>query len=459
MAVFALARTLFVAALAVILTLPASLKAETLTDALISAYKHSNLLEQNRALLRAADEDVATAVAALRPIINYSLSSGISRPQIATARNVTTTAAIDLSLLLFDFGSSKLNTQVAKETVLATRHALISVEQQVLLNAVSAFMSFRSAVEAVGLAESNNRLIIQELRAAKDRFEVGETTRTDVALAESRLAASRANLAATQGQLAAAREAYKFAIGHYPGALAPPPGLPSTAMSAASARGVALKRHPNILELQHQVTVAEMNTERAKLAMRPTLSLSARSALSNNTTGYQDSASATLSLTGPIYRGGALSAGYRKAFAAAEATRASLHQTVAQISQNAANAWAELQVARAQVQATDQQIRAATVAFRGVREEANVGSRTTLDVLDAEQELLDARNAKLTAQTNEYIAAYALLAAMGLLTVEHLGLGITTYDPAVYYDKVKNAPVLSKQGAKLDRVLKSLQKK
>ena len=183
---------------AIALCAPAA-RAETLADALIAAYRTSNLLDQNRAVLRAADEDVAIAVAGLRPVIAFAAQAGYARAEFLGAGgargvneglNGTMTLTADLTVL--DFGRSKLAVEVAKESVLATREALIEVEQGVLLAAVQAYVDVRLAQEIVGLRQSNFRLITQELRAAGDRFEVGEITRTDVAIAEARLASSRA---------------------------------------------------------------------------------------------------------------------------------------------------------------------------------------------------------------------------------------------------------------------------
>ena len=180
--------------------------AEPLTDALILAYRNSDLLEQNRALLRAADEDVAQAVASLRPVLAFIADAGYTDNGI-TAADFSASVALQASLDLYDGGANRIAIDSAKESVLSTRASLISVEQQVLLSAVEAYMAVRSASETVALGQNNVRLITEQLRAAKDRFEVGDVTRTDVSLAESRLATAQSNLVAGQGALAAAREA------------------------------------------------------------------------------------------------------------------------------------------------------------------------------------------------------------------------------------------------------------
>ena len=426
------------------------LRAETLADALIAAYRNSNLLEQNRAVLRAADEDVAVALSALRPVLQVGADASYSNQ-----RFVDTTASIALAaeITLYDFGRNRLAVDVQKEVVLATREALVNVEQQVLLAAVRAYVSVRLSQEIVGLRESNARLITQELRAARDRFDLGETTRTDVALAEARLATSRSDLIAAQGDLLVARENFLLAVGHYPGNLAPPPRSPRTARNLDAARSVASRTHPLIRQAQREVTAGALNMARAKAAMGPTLTGRARLGYDSSTKRAE---SLSLALDQTIYAGGRLSALFRQALARRDQARSGLLQTTAEIGQDVGEAWANLTVASASIEATDREIRAAQTAFDGVREEALLGARTTLDVLDAEQNLLSARTNRVSAEANRYVSVYVLLSTMGLLTVDHLGLGIPTYDPAAYYNAVKNAPATSSQGRKLDRVLKSI---
>ena len=449
-------------------TLPA--QAESLADALIAAYRNSHLLEQNQAVLRAADEDFAVAVARLRPVIAYTAqaawvnqeTSSFSNtfPIVPITRHVESLSAsisLTASLLLLDWGRTELGIAVARETVMATRQALVGIEQDVLLSAVLAYVDVGLQTNIVLLRQSNTRLITQELRAAKDRFEVGEVTRTDVAQAEARLASANAGLAAANGALMLARERYKAVTGDYPGNLKGLPKPPATAGSLEAARAVALRTHPVILQSQRQATIADLRVQLAKAGMRPTLM--AQGSLSQNMReGSQAFDNQTLSLTfnQTIYAGGELSALYRRSLAGKDAAMAGLHQTAVNVSESVGQAWANLSVASASIQAGDQQVRAAQVAYDGVREEASLGSRTTLDVLDAEQALLDAKALRLEAEANSYVGTYQLLSVMGLLTVDHLQLGIATYDPEAYFNAVKNAPINSAQGAKLDRILKTI---
>lgn len=437
---------------------PVAARAETLADALVAAYRNSNLLEQNRATLRAADEDVAAAIASLRPVVQWIAEATYTDSDVPPrdVEDLSASLSLSASMVLFDFGQSQLGVDIAKESVLATREALVGVEQDVLLTAVAAYTDVKSASQRLAINQNSVRVIGEELRAAQDRFEVGEVTRTDVSLAEARLAAARAAQVAAQGSLEAARESFKAATGAYPvnpAALPKPPVLPK---SLDEARATALRLHPAIKRAQRQVTIADLQVALSAKRRMPTISGSVGV---SDPSGTGAGLTAGVRMSQTIYSGGALASAHRKAIANRDAARAGLAQVGVQISESVANAWSSIEVARAQIRAINQQIEAATVAYNGVKEEATLGARTTLDVLDAEQELLNAQADRIDAEANLQVAIYSLLSSMGLLTVEKLQLGIPTYDPAAYYNAVRNAPVTSVQGESLDRVLRSIGKK
>ena len=456
--------------------------AESFGDALISAYKNSNLLDQNEALLRAADEGVAAAVAQLRPIVQFVAKADTDRTLYSNGisfdnswSDLSATYALVTQVTLYDFGRNAIGVETAKETVLATREALLQIEQQVLLAAVQAYIQTRVYQEVVSIRQNNVRLLDEELKATQDRFDVGEVTRTDVALAESQLAQAQAGLSSAEGDLLVAREAYKAAIGHYPGELDRTPPMPETADSQQAAEEVALRTHPSVRQAQREVTIARLSVEGAKANLGPELT----GTLSVVGTEFDTPESTTLfgqvipgdsdrSLDGAsanfelefnqtLYAGGGLSAAYRAALAQAEAANSNLLQTGVQVKNDVGNAWSQLSVSAASIEATKKQVEAAQIAFDGMREEANLGARTTIDVLNSEQDLLDARFARLQAEAERYVAAYNLLASMGLLTVDHLKLNVPVYDPAAYYNAVRRAPTSSPQGKKLDRILKTIQ--
>ncbi|WP_296428287.1 TolC family outer membrane protein [Yoonia sp.] len=439
--------------LVVSLGFTAMAQAESLVDTLTSAYNNSGLLEQNRALLRAADEDLAQAVASTLPVIGWAYNVSNTRTSGGGADLIQESVRLSGSLILYDGGSNRLAVEAQKETILGTRQALRSIEQDVLLRAVEAYMNVRRDGEFVTLRQNNVRLITEEYRAAQDRFEVGEVTRTDVALAEARLAAARSLLAAAEGTRERSIEEFRAAVGRAPNApnqVSPAP----VSRGIADAKAFAVRNHPAILEVQHAVSAAELNIRRAQAALEPTVRL--QGSLSTNRDS-EESRQIGLEASGPIYSGGRLSSQVRQFMSRRDATRSGLHVTTIGIEQRVGNAYSFLLVARASRQASDQQISAARVAFEGVREEAKLGARTTLDVLNAEQELLDAQANSISAQAEEVIASYSVLAAMGLLNVEHLGLPVQQYDPSAYYNLAKDAPTaISPQGQALDRVLRAI---
>lgn len=448
-----------------LLTQVGGASADTLGQTLADAYRNSGLLEQNRAVLKATDEDAAQAIATLRPILSWS--TGITQEfetvhvsgASASSDSASASASLTASLLLYDFGASRAAIDIAKETVLLTRDQLVSIEQQVLLRAVTAYMEVRRASETLSLRQANVRLLSQELQAARDRFDLGDVTRTDVAQAEAALAASRSGLTSAQGNLVQAKLEYEAAVGRAPGTLAAPARLGSIPDSVQEAASIALQNHPSMSVARRQVTVAQLQVDSADASRRPTLSASAsygvQKPLGEDT--HVLGGSVGLSLGGPIYSGGAIASAQRQAMLNKEATLANLHVVTQNLRQSVGASFSGVQVARAASVSGREQVRAAEVAFEGVREEATLGSRTTLDVLTQEQTLLDARTSYLSSQVDEVLARYNLLSALGLLTAEALSLDVEIYDPAAYYNMVRTAPAgISERGRRLDSALRAI---
>lgn len=430
---------------------------ESLQQAMADAYRNSALLDQNRYLLRVRDEGVNQAVAALLPTLN--LVAATSRDLVA--ETTTTTARLVAEVTLYA-GRSRANAvRAAEETLNAAGQQLIALEAQVLGDAVTAYLEVWEAEQVVSVREANVRVLTQQLRAAQDRFEVGEDTRTDVAQAEAQLATARSNLAAAQGALDIARELFNLAVGRYPEGLPNPGGLPALPASEEAAALLARQDHPAIRALQHEVAAAEFAVAQARGAALPNLSLDlSRSEVFEAPNAAQEGNGATigLTLTQPIYRGGQIGSLERQALAQAEAVRAGLNRQVQINLQLLSNAYTRFAIATAQIQASDQRINAAQLAFDGIREEALLGARTTLDVLDAEQDLLEARISRIEAQSALYSAAYGILAAAGQLGVAELGLPVPEYDVAAYGATFPGGQprILSPQGERLDTLLRSI---
>ena len=434
-------------------------RGETLADALAYSYEHSGLLEQNRALLRAADENVAQSLATLRPIISWSAQTALStsgplRDAVGVdPYDISSSATLSASLLLYDGGQSRYALDAQKALVLSSREQLRRIEQDMLQRVVSAYMEVQRADAFVELRRNNLRLITTELQAARDRFEVGEVTRTDVSLAEARLASARSLLASEEGVLANAQAEFTAAVGRRPGNLADVPDarIPG---SLAEAQALARRNHPSLVEAQHAITVAELNIQRAEAANRPELSLQGSVSVNDD---FDDSEQIGLSVSQQLYTGGSLASQLRQSKSRRDAARSALLRASRVVEQAVANAYTSLTVARASIEASGREVRAAQVAFDGLREEARLGARTTLDVLNAEQDLLDARASLVSAQMDETLATYVVLSSIGMLDARQLGLAVQIYDPAAYYNLVRNAPSgSSEQGRALDRVLEAI---
>lgn len=456
MRILRLRQTLLAGAALLSAAFPGAAHAETLTDALIRAYRNSTVLELNRAALRAQDESVAQARAGLRPTVDVSgsgtLSANTLQPgEVTDAWRVS----LDAGLVLYDSGRTPAAIEAAKAAIRATRARLKAVEQQVLLTATVAFVDVRRDIQFVVLSRNNIRVLHEQVQAVNDRFAVGEVTRTDVSQAEARLAASRAGLSASEGGLAVSSQNYLAAIGVMPVDLSVPPPVPNLPSSLSEAQAIAMGAHPDIAGARYAQDVAEFDLERSRGESGPTVSLDGQLGiqLDEQTQGVL-AAGASISLRGsmPLYQGGSLESMERQARAILDQRRFELQNAARTVQQQVAIAWANLGVARASIAAGQQQIDAAKVAFDGVTVEATLGARTTLDVLNAEQELLTARSNLVSAQRDEYVAAYNLLSAMGLLTVAHLNLGIPSYDPDVNYSRVQNAPASGFDGSVLDRI-------
>jgi len=299
-------------AVAMTLVAPGAGRADSLRAAMSDAYVNSALLEQNRFLLRLDDEGVAQAVAQLRPTLSFVASAN----RDLVADTTTATASLVAEWVLYAGNSRRLAIEAARETVLAARQGLVDVEQQVLRDAVTAYLNVWRDLQVVNVREANVRVVTQQLRAARDRFEVGEDTRTDVAQAEARLAQARSALAAARGQLEISRELFALAVGRYPGALAGPGPVPGLPRSEEEADGLARQNAPSILRLQHEVTAAELAVQGARASYRPTITLDGRATNTFESPfpgGEGEGASIGLTLTQPIYRGGQLASLERQA--------------------------------------------------------------------------------------------------------------------------------------------------
>ncbi|MEM8740066.1 MAG: TolC family outer membrane protein [Pseudomonadota bacterium] len=442
---------------------------QTLSDALVAAYQSNPDLVIGRAQLRQADEQVVQAQSELLPDVTGTVTGtasnreavfldggvstvGLLRPSLSADATITGTVT------LYSFGRNPANIASAVASVLSARASLISVEQDVLLDAATAFLDVRRDLQFVSLARNNVRVNSELLRATQDRFEVGEVTRTDVAQAEAALASARSNLASNTGSLSESRAQFLAVIGFEAVDLAPPPPAPDLPKALAEAETIAMREHPDLISSRFSEEAAMQDVELARSGLNPVITLStsvfyqASVVVDRGNESDSTGADIQLQLQVPLYQGGELSSLIREAIALLDQRKGETQRTGRLIRQQVQTAWSQLSVARASIAANGEEVRAEQVAFEGVVEEARFGERTTLDVLEAEQSLLEARSNLVSALRDANVAAYSLLSAMGLLTVSHLGLGVEPYDPTENYDFVTTNPP-DPEGLRLERIL------
>jgi outer membrane protein len=438
--------------------------ADSLADALVTAYQTSPLLAANQAALRSLDEGVPQARAERRPQVDASVSASSQTTSEDFQKDQVNQlqAFINASLLLFDNGQTKAAVESARNQVAAGRADLKDVEQLVLFNAVQAYVDIRRDEEFVRLAGNDVDRLNETLDATQNRFDVGEVTRTDVSQAESRLAASDSQLAAAEGALEVSRENYRQAVGVPPRNLEPLPPLPPLVASLEEATRIGLQRNPRIVSAQFAERSAVYDFDRALAAKGLSIGVSVGGGFQregqqsifgqqfvwDGDLGLEAGVEATL----PLYSGGRNDSLVRQSQALLDQRRFQLQDEGRAVTQEVAAAWSQLDVARASIVARREQERAARIAAEGVAEEARLGARSTLDVLDADQELLQAQAEVVQALRDEYVAAYSLLRAMGLLTVEHLKLGIEPYNPDVYFSQVQSGPSGGYDTSAVDRI-------
>lgn len=445
------------AALASILaTLPhAAASAETLREALAAAYATNPDLTSQRAALRVLDERVEQARAGGRPSIGATVGlvqdfQGLGR---FTDDGRTFTANANLQLPLFQGGRVKNAVRAADQRVLAGRESLRGVENQVFLDVVSAYMDVVRDQAVVELNANQVRVLQEQLRASRDRFEVGDLTRTDVAQSEARLATAQSALTAAQGQLTVSREAYRRVVGRVPGTLEPPPPLTGLPGSAAQAVDLAVAENPQLIAARLAENATRYDVSVARAGRLPTLTgttgvryQNALGTLDNirdvpagTFENEETSQTIGLSATVPLYQSGAVASQIREAQARRSQAIEEIILAERQVVENVRAAFAQLETAQAVIKSSEVAVKANELALEGTRQENLVGARTVLDVLDAEQELLNTRVDLVRARRDEYVAGFALLAAIGRAEAEDLGLEVAHYDPEGNYRRIRNS--------------------
>ena len=425
--------------------------ADTLREALVSTYETNPTITAQRETLKATDATVAIARAQGRPRVdavvgvNRNLTrSGVIAQTQGNDHNISVSGGVDVSMPLFTGGRVSNSIQAAKARVEAGRATLRGVEGDVFVQAVSAYMDVIRDRAIVELNENNVKVLETNLQATQDRFEIGDVTRTDVAQSQARLELGRANLATARGRASSSEQEYRRVIGHEPGQLAPPPPLPPLPTSPDQAVQIALANNPDIEAVNRQAQAAGYDVRVARAQRLPTLSAVASGDYLNQITGGTNgldragtATSAGLSATIPIYQGGEPGARIRQAQALEGQTLDQAVGTERSVVAETRSAFATYQAATDAISANEVAMKANELALEGARAERSVGTRTVLDVLNAEQELLNSQVALVTAKRDQYVAGFQLLNAMGQAEAQDLGLdGGPLYDPLGNYRRV-----------------------
>ena len=427
-------------------------RAESLSDALVKAYQSNPLLNAERARQRATDENVPQALAGYRPQIIASLSAGLQSVRNTLVDNTLQTATlkpwtvgVTVSQNLFDGFRTSNSVRAAELQVRAGREALRNVGQGVLLDAITAFTNVLANQALVEAQRSNVTFLRETLNITQRRLSAGDVTPTDTAQAEARLNRGLADLNAAEVNLAVSQATYAQVIGQSPARLnAPDPIDRLLPGNREDAIAQAHKQHPAVMAASFDVDVASTAVKIAEGGLLPTLTLqgtASRDSDTDTSLGVRRSGQASVGgqLVAPVYDGGVAASQTRQAKQVVSQSRQVLDLIRNQSRTAVVGAWAANVGAKVAVSAAESEVRAATVALDGVRREAQGGQRTTVDVLNAQQDLVAAKARLISAQRDRVVASYTLLSAVGRLDVKTLGLNTPDYLPEVHYHQVRDA--------------------
>ena len=431
--------------------------ADTIEAALVRAYQSNPQLNAQRSQVRVTDENVPQALSGYRPKVAVTASAGVqysdsltntgdlnvARSRPITGTNAPRSVGATVTQTLFNGQQTANRTRAAEGQVSGAREALRAIESTVLLSAATTYMDYLRDAAIVEVQKSNVRVLEQTLKQTRDRFNVGEVTRTDVAQSEAQLAAGKTQLLTAEANLTTTRSNFRRIIGNEPENLAPGSPvdryLPSTLPAAVE---LGLTQNPNVTAAMFGIDVSYLQVKVAEGALLPTVTLQAsvQQTYEQSLIQYRSfGASAITQLSVPIYQGGGEYSLIRQSKETLAQQRLNLEQFRDQTRANVVTAWGQLVAGKAQVASAQAQVTASEIALNGVREEAKAGQRTTLDVLNAQQALVNARVALVTAQHDRVVASYSVLDKVGRLSPQVLNLPTTVYDPSVHYHQVRDS--------------------
>jgi len=427
-------------------------RADTMEAALLRAYQSNPQLNAQRASVRATDESVPQALSGYRPKVTANASAGTqysdqlislgSRTILADGPNSPHAVGAAATQTLFNGNQTANKTRAAESQVLGAREGLRLMEQSVLLAAATIYMDYLRDAAILEVQRSNTRVLEQTLKQTRQRYDAGLVTPTDVAQSEAQLAVGRTQELTAEANLTTTRANFRRIIGNEPEQLAPASPvdryLPETLRDAAD---ITLVENPSVTAAMYGIDVNFLNVKVNEGALFPTVTLQAsvqRGWQQTVTQIRQFNASAIAQVNAPIYQGGAEYSLIRQSKEALEQQRLNLEQVRDQARADLITAWGQLLAGRAQVASTQSQVSASEIALLGTRKEATVGQRTVLDVLNAQQAVVNARVALVSAQHDRVVASYAVLSAVGRLSPQVLHLATPAYDPSVHYRQVRD---------------------
>ncbi len=419
-----------------------------LQDALVSAYKNNPALISERENLKATDEQMAQAVAGWLPSASFTVENGresIHTENVRRRTATTETRRLNLNQPLFNGGGTIAQMKRAKHLVKSGQANLERVEQNVLLDAITVYMNLFQAQEVLKYSENNKEVLQKHLDFAQNRFSLGEVTRTDVAQARSRLARGYSDDNRARGDWESTRASFKRVTGIEPDvAVLPDTSAITLPATLEEAIDIAQKHNPQIQSIEYDVLATQDAVTASKAALLPSVSLRAEmqktEGFINLGGGEYDSQTALVNVTVPIFQSGAEYSRIRANKNLVGKRKMDAKNTADTVRENTIRSWQNLQTARANIQTTAEAVAAAETALAGVTHEADAGTRTTLDVLDAEQELFVARVENTRAKRDEVVSIYTLKAALGGLGAHDLQLPVDIYNPDIHYNKTKFRP-------------------
>nr|WP_181707147.1 TolC family outer membrane protein [Chthonobacter rhizosphaerae] len=431
---------LLVSAALVALLSATSVRAETLAEALAAAYANNPTLNAARAETRAVDEEVPQALSGYRPSVNAFANAGASNTRGFEQRSAA--AGITITQPIFSGFRTVNGTKAAEASVKASREALRNTEQNTLLDGVEAYMNVVRDAAILRLSEENVRFLEEQVRASRDRFSVGEGTRTDVAQSEARLASASADVSAARANLESSRGIYIQVIGRTPRNLKSAKAVDKLIPRSLDAAVAASRSdHPAILAAVYNADAQAFNVKIVEGELLPTVSLEATAQRSWED-GYQAATGNSAQVVGrvsiPIYEGGQVYSRVRQEKERLGQRKIEIDSARDQVQSALISAWSGLESARSQVVAARSQVEAGRLALEGVVEEQRVGQRTTLDVLNAQAEVISAQITLVQAERDTVVASYSVLASVGKLNSQTLGLKVASYQPEQHYKAVRD---------------------